>query len=113
MQAILQLDQIEGVGGLTSEFGLYGAEKLVAAFEAMGNLPKAIELLTTMGENRVGVTAGNLFDRWLRDRAHLARLHRKAGHETEARTIEVHLLKLLAFADPDYPLLQELRSRPY
>jgi hypothetical protein len=44
-------------------------------------------------------------------RAHLARLYRKKGQIREAEAVEAHLLKLLAVADPDVPLLRELRSR--
>ena len=53
----------------------------------------------------------NGVDRWPRDRAQLARLYRKNGQEAEARAIESHLLKLLAVADADHPLLGELRAR--
>jgi hypothetical protein len=45
------------------------------------------------------------------NRARLARLYRKTGNVGKAEGVEAHLLKLLALADPDFPLLQE-RSRP-
>ncbi len=44
--------------------------------------------------------------------AQLARLYRKSG-EARAREIEARLLKLLAAADADHPLVLELRSRRY
>jgi Flp pilus assembly protein TadD len=47
----------------------------------------------------------------MRGRAQLARLYRKNGQFREAEAIEAQLLKLLAVADPDYPLLKELQAR--
>jgi hypothetical protein len=49
--------------------------------------------------------------RWLEGRAQLARLYRKNGQVREAEAVEAQMSKLLALADPDYPLLLELRER--
>jgi hypothetical protein len=48
---------------------------------------------------------------WLTSNARLARLYRESGQEPKARVIEERLLKLLAVADTDHPLLKELRAR--
>ena len=37
-------------------------------------------------------------------------LYRKIGRDEEAREIEAELLKLLAYADPDHPILRQLRA---
>jgi len=42
--------------------------------------------------------------------SNLAQLYRQVGREEDARKIEDELLKLLAYADPDYPLLVQLKS---
>jgi Domain of unknown function (DUF1897) len=47
----------------------------------------------------------------MRGRAQLAALYRKNGQIREAEAVEAQLLKLLAVADADYPLLLELRGR--
>lgn len=39
----------------------------------------------------------------------LAQLYRKVGREEEAQKIEAELLKLLAYADPDHPMLVALQ----
>ena len=48
---------------------------------------------------------------WLTSNARLARLYSESGQEPKARAIEDRLLKLLAVADTDHPLLKELRAR--
>ena len=61
--------------------------------------------------DRVAVTTSNTPNRWLRANAQLARLYRKSGEEAKAREIEARLLKLLAAADADHPLVLELHGR--
>ena len=45
----------------------------------------------------------------MRFRMELAQLYRKVGREEEAQKIEAELLKLLAYADPDHPMLVALQ----
>jgi hypothetical protein len=47
----------------------------------------------------------------MRDQKLLADLYRQDGQIDKARAIERELLARLAVADPDYPLLVELRQR--
>ena len=54
---------------------------------------------------------GKTVNRWIRTSAQLARLCRKNGQEAEARALEACVLKLLAQADADHPLVRELRVR--
>jgi hypothetical protein len=84
---------------------------LAAALEAVGNVSGAVVTLEQAVEDRVGFTIGNSPNRWLRTSAQLARLYRKNGQEGKARAVEAHLLKLLAAADIDHPLVLELRRR--
>lgn len=44
---------------------------------------------------------------WMRTQA---QLYRQLRRERDAEAIEAELLKLLAYADPDYPLLQQIKS---
>ena len=46
---------------------------------------------------------------WMKTQLRLARLYRKVGREQEAQKIEAELLRLLAYADPDHPILVELQ----
>ena len=99
---------ILGAGGSQ---GQYAALKLAAALDAIGNVPEAITTLEQAVADRVGVTIANTPNRWVRANAQLARLYRKSGEEAKAREIEARLLKLLAAADADHPLVLELRGQ--
>lgn len=55
------------------------------------------------------MTIGNSVNRWIRTSAQLARLYRKNGEDAKAQSIEAQLLKLLAAADQDHPVVRELR----
>jgi tetratricopeptide (TPR) repeat protein len=89
--------------------GQYAAVKLAEALEATGRVPEAIATLEEAVSDRVAVTIANTPNRWLRTSAQLARLYRKNGQEEKARAVEAQLLKLLAAADADHPLVAELR----
>ena len=45
---------------------------------------------------------------WMRDQMDLARLYRRLGRLQDAEKVEDELRTLLAYADPDYPMLVEL-----
>jgi hypothetical protein len=95
----------EGLGGQAI------ASQLASALESVGRLPEAIAALERVGTDRAGVVILNTLVPWLRGRAQLARLYRKDGQDEKAREVEAHLLKLLAVADADHPLVKELRAR--
>jgi tetratricopeptide (TPR) repeat protein len=48
---------------------------------------------------------------WMRVQKRLADLYRTLGRNREAEAVEADLLRVLATADPDFPLLVELRAR--
>ena len=90
------------------------AQKLADAWDAIGETPKAIEVLEKAVERPPKLMPANpmlLHHMWLGSNAQLARLYRKNGNEAKARVIDERLLKLLAVADTDHPLLEELRAR--
>ena len=90
------------------------AQKLADAWDGLGETSKAIEVLEKAVERQPTLMPANpmlLHHMWLGSNAQLARLYRKNGDEAKARVIEDRLLKLLAVADTDHPLLKELRAR--
>jgi len=90
------------------------AQKLADAWDALGETPKAIEVLAKAVERPPTLRLANpmlTHHIWLTSNARLARLYRESGQEPKARVIEERLLKLLAVADTDHPLLKELRAR--
>jgi tetratricopeptide (TPR) repeat protein len=97
--------------GPTGQIGQFGSAKLAEALEAVGNFARAIEILEESGSNRIGNAINNTPNRWTRGRAQLARLYRKSGQTREAEAVEAQLLNLLDVADPDHPLLNELKAR--
>jgi tetratricopeptide (TPR) repeat protein len=89
-----------------------GRESLAAALEKRGETQNAIAVLEEASQGRarylsaMGVSPAY----WTRNRYQLAWLYRKTGREAEARAIEAELLKLLAFADADHPILVALKA---
>lgn len=95
------------------EYGADAAEGLSLALEQSGSLQQAAEALEPISNERVN--GRNTYPygaaNWLRTRAHLAQLYRKIGRTGDARKIEDQLRRLLAVADPEHPILQQLRKR--
>jgi hypothetical protein len=81
-----------------------------SAFEQLGRTADAIRTLEVSTAHRMAVADDRMVV-WLDARAQLADLYHQIGREQEARAVEDHLLRLLSEADPDYPLLVELRTR--
>jgi hypothetical protein len=80
------------------------------ALVELGRLTDAIAMLeTSIAHRRAAAGIGGY--RWMNASAQLANLYHKVGREAEARAVEDHLLKLLVVADPDHPLLLELKAR--
>ena len=91
----------------------WAAQKLAEARDAVGDMPNAIEVLEKAVERPPRLSAAGLavlHHMWLRSNAQLARLYRKNGQEQKAIAVEDRLLKQLAVADADHPLLMELRA---
>ena len=84
------------------------AAQLAEALESEGRVSEAIGTLERISEERPS-PGFNSEHTWIQTRAQLARLYRKNGQSEEAGTIEAQLLKLLAVADADHPLVNELK----
>jgi len=97
-----------GPGGSQTFFA---AMQLADGLAAQGNMAEAIATLEETVSNRVAVISSNTPNRWLRANAQLASLYRRNGQGDQARAIEVRLLKLLAHADADHPLVAQLKAR--
>ena len=83
------------------------AEGLSLALEQSGNLQQAAEALEPLS-NKIPYPLG-AWD-WLRNQARLAGLYRKMGRAGDSRKIEDQLRTLLAVADSEDPILQQLRG---
>ena len=86
-----------------------GAEALARAWELKGNLPEAIRALEGPSAERPRVWMVHGFA-WMRIQGRLAQLYRKVGRQQDAQRVEAELGKLLAGADPDFPMLGQLRG---
>jgi hypothetical protein len=86
-------------------------ETLASALAGQGDLDGAIRVLEFLSKQKRQVAfyivSNGAF--WEKNQLLLARLYRKAGRATDAQRIEEELLKLLAVADADHPILLELQ----
>lgn len=89
------------------------SETLARAAAAIGNRAGAINVLEATAPAGAGSFAINTQAGFysMRDQKLLADLYREDGQIDKAHAIERHLLAQLAVADPDYPLLLELKQR--
>ena len=93
-----------------------GAESLALAYEKQGKLDSALQVLEEVSANRpladISYGDGGMFAApfWMRDQMDLARLYRRMGRVKDAQKIESELRSLLAYADPDFPMLVELKK---
>ena len=90
---------------------LISSDGLALAFERHGEPQEALRVLEDASPARrlefAWESPFGVF--WLRIQAHLAQLYRQTGRTEEARKIEGQLRKILAYADPDHPILLQLR----
>ena len=92
---------------------LVGVEPLANAWRQQGNLGRALQVLDEASRLRPALlfdTAYRAGD-WLRLEAERAQLNRELGRDEKAAELEAQLLQLLARADPDHPILRELKAR--
>jgi len=90
-----------------------GCESLATALTSISRQSDAIAALEGCVRNRVrssNPVQTYRFD-WMRTSLRLADEYRAAGRIVDAAPIEQELTRLLAYADSDFPLLLELRSR--
>ncbi|MEE8606399.1 MAG: hypothetical protein V3S55_02250, partial [Nitrospiraceae bacterium] len=88
-----------------------GSESLALAWERQGEWQKALAVLEQASQERARVyyraMSPGVF--WMRIEWRRAEFYRKIGRDEEAREIEAELLKLLSYADPDHPILLQLK----
>jgi tetratricopeptide (TPR) repeat protein len=96
----------------TIEFFL-GSEALARAWELQGDSRRALQTLEAVSRRKAwtystdnGLLTGYF---WMTVEWQQAQLYRKLGRLSDAQRIEAELLKHLAHADPDHPLLVRLR----
>jgi len=89
-----------------------GSEILAEAWRAQGSLGKAVQVLEGASEKKLLLLAdqsspltGAL---WVRVQGQLAQLYGEMGRDEAAQKIEEKLRALLAYADPDHPILRQL-----
>jgi serine/threonine protein kinase len=109
----------EGISGLTAEFWRLQAsgersyfliaEMLAACLEERGDSARALQILEQASNQRDRIYAeyGHL---WLRSQVRLVRLYRKLGKAADAERAKADLAKMLSVADPDFPILVQLRT---
>ncbi len=89
------------------------ALSIADAWKARGEVSRATAVLERLTRNRwpeFALTATGVV-RWIRVREPLADLYRSMGRVREADEIDAELLKLLAVADADHPVLMRLKAR--
>jgi tetratricopeptide (TPR) repeat protein len=89
------------------------ADGLVTGLEHFGNTQKALDVLEKTSRTRMWISplANSYAAFWVRDQARLSSYYHRLGRQPEARKIDDQLRKLLAFADPDDPILRQLNGR--
>lgn len=98
-------------GWPTSYFFL-GVDSLSRAWEEEGEPARSIaELEGAAPHGKASIFWGPAPLFWMKNELRRADLYRSAGRETEAQAIEETLVALLAVADADFPIVQELRRR--
>ncbi len=85
-----------------------GSESLARALADKGDRARAVEVLERASARRRQAAFFQAGQYWLWIRYRLAQLYRESRRESEARTIEEELRKLLALADPDHPIRRAL-----
>ncbi len=67
-------------------------------------------MLEEASSNKTFLVRSGAAPLWFRIQWRLAEVYRKLGRDEDARRIEEELLKLLAYADPDHPILVQLEN---
>ena len=93
-----------------SPSGVRVAASLAVALVRAGNAQRAKTILTTALENRERASLQPSYWSFIPALAQLAQIHRGLGEGESARVIETDLQRLLLHADPELPLLSDLRK---
>jgi tetratricopeptide (TPR) repeat protein len=89
-----------------------GAESLAGAFERLNRKDEAVKVLEAAAQAEPRYThAGPSGAFWLRVLNRLSEAYRDRGRLADADAVDARLRKLLVLADPDHPLVIQLRGR--
>ncbi len=94
--AVEAFKHLQGYAAMTGDW-------LATALEQMGDLSGAVQVLQSLEQD-------HLLDLHMGARFRLTQLYRKVGRIEDAQKIEADLLKRLAYGDPDYPILVQLKA---
>jgi len=94
----------------TFSYYFLGAELLAVALAEQGDLQAAFLVLEDAAEQRKLVNSFTA-PQHQKIQARRARLARELGRTAEAEAIEAELAKALVFADPDHPILVQIREQ--
>jgi serine/threonine protein kinase/predicted Zn-dependent protease len=85
---------------------------LADALERQGDLQKAVQVLEKASQEKAIAyeNSGSTGAYWLKVEWRLAQLYRKLGRSEEAEKVEADLSKMLAYADPEHPILLQLKQ---
>ena len=95
----------------TSFLYLVGSVSLSRALWQKGERVGAVGALQRTSEDKRRLYDVSLRLLWMKVQFELAERYHELGYEGEAGDIETDLLELLAYADPDFPLLLKLQDR--
>jgi tetratricopeptide (TPR) repeat protein len=93
------------------------SESLAQIYEKQSKLEDALRILHNASEQKARsyrepmVGGGMVAGYWLVTELETANVYRKMGRVAEAEKLEAGLLKMLAYADADHPILRELQKR--
>lgn len=91
-----------------------GQESLANALEKHGEPDEALRVLEQASRDRL-VNIHTMYSIygvfWLRIQAHLAKRYREMGKMDNSRKIEEQLRRLLAYADPEFSIVRQLRNK--
>jgi DNA-binding winged helix-turn-helix (wHTH) protein/tetratricopeptide (TPR) repeat protein len=92
-------------------------ESLAKVYRKQGRFDDALRLLQQASARKprtyslpIG-SSGPFTWNWMRTELQLADVYRELGRVSEAEKVEGELSKMLTYADPDHPMLHELRER--
>ncbi|HVR43660.1 MAG TPA: tetratricopeptide repeat protein [Thermoanaerobaculia bacterium] len=87
-----------------------GSEALARAWEQQGDVAKSLAVLEDASEyGPAAVFWGPAPLFWMKNELRRAELYRRLGRETDRQRVHAELARLLTHADPDFPILQQLR----
>jgi len=103
-------EAVSDVRSNSSSYFFIESESLADALERHGDLQKSVPALERASQQKAIAyeNEGSTGQYWLKVQWRLAQFYRKLGRTEDAQKLEAELLKTLAYADPEHPLLLKL-----